>query len=52
MQRSGNDSILKITAVTGVVIFVILLVVYRSLVTVILLLLTVGIEVGMARLQA
>jgi RND superfamily putative drug exporter len=49
MQRSGNDSILKITAVTGVVIFVILLVVYRSLLTVILLLLTVGIEVEMAR---
>jgi putative drug exporter of the RND superfamily len=49
MQRSGNDSILKITAVTGLVIFVILLVVYRSLTTVILLLLTVGIEVGMAR---
>jgi len=49
MQRSGNDSILKITAVTGVVIFVILLVVYRSIVTTILLLLTVGIEVEMAR---
>ncbi|WP_231997193.1 RND family transporter [Mycobacterium sp. 1245111.1] len=49
MQRSGNDSILKITAVTGVVIFVILLVVYRSIATVILLLLTVGIEVEMAR---
>ncbi len=49
MQRSGNDSILKITAVTGVVIFVILLVVYRSIITVILLLLTVGIEVEMAR---
>src|ERR1700742_910715 len=49
MQRSGNDSILKITALTGVVIFVILLVVYRSIVTVILLLVTVGIEVGMAR---
>jgi len=49
MQRSGNDSILKITAVTGVVIFVILLVVYRSVITVILLLLTVGIEVEMAR---
>src|ERR1700742_2298270 len=49
MQRSGNDSILKITAVTGVVIFVILLVVYRSIVTVVLLLITVGVEVGMAR---
>ena len=41
MQRSGNDSLLKITAVTGVVIFAILLVVYRSITTVILLLLTV-----------
>jgi RND superfamily putative drug exporter len=49
MQRSGNDSILKITALTGVVIFVILLVVYRSIVTVVLLLITVGVEVGMAR---
>ena len=49
MQRSGNDSLLKITALTGVVIFAILLVVYRSITTVILLLLTVGIEVGMAR---
>jgi putative drug exporter of the RND superfamily len=49
MQRSGNDSILVITAVTGAVIFVILLLVYRSITTVVLLLLTVGVEVGMAR---
>ncbi len=49
MQRSGNNSVLKITAVTGVMIFAILLLVYRSIITVMLLLLTVGIEVGAAR---
>ncbi len=49
MQRSGDQSILKITAVTAVIIFVVLLFVYRSFVTVILLLLTVFVELAAAR---
>ncbi|MDG5481779.1 MMPL/RND family transporter [Mycolicibacterium gadium] len=49
MQRSGNDSILKITAVTVVIIFTVLLIVYRSVVTVILLLIMVGVELAAAR---
>ncbi|OBK74291.1 RND family transporter [Mycobacterium sp. 1274761.0] len=49
MQHSGNKSVLKITLVTVVVIFTVLLLVYRSIVTVILLLLTVGIELAAAR---
>ena len=49
MQRSGDKSILKITVVGAVIIFVILLVVYRSVITVIVLLITVGIEVFAAR---
>jgi RND superfamily putative drug exporter len=49
MQSSGNNSILKITAVTAVIIFVMLFLVYRSLITVVLLLLMVGIELGAAR---
>jgi RND superfamily putative drug exporter len=49
MQHSGNRSILKITAVTAVMIFTMLLLVYRSITTVVLLLVTVGIELGAAR---
>ena len=49
MQHSGNDSIMKITVVTVVIIFAMLLWFYRSIVTVLLLLFTVGIELGAAR---
>ena len=49
MQRAGDQSILKITAVTAVIIFVVLLFVYRSFVTVILLLLMVFVELAAAR---
>jgi RND superfamily putative drug exporter len=49
MQHSGNDSILKITAVTVVIIFSVLLLVYRSIATVILLLIMVGVELAAAR---
>jgi putative drug exporter of the RND superfamily len=49
MQRSGDKSILKITAISVVMIFVMLLLVYRSVITVVLLLVMVGIELGAAR---
>ena len=49
MQHAGDHSMIKMTAVGGVLIFVILLIVYRSLITVLGLLLTVGIEVLIAR---
>ncbi|OLP02714.1 hypothetical protein BVU76_08165 [Mycolicibacterium porcinum] len=49
MQRGGNDSILKITLVTVVIIFTMLLLVYRSIITVSLLLIMVGIELAAAR---
>jgi RND superfamily putative drug exporter len=49
MQHSGNNSILKITVVTVVIIFTMLLLVYRSFATVILLLVMVGIELAAAR---
>jgi putative drug exporter of the RND superfamily len=49
MQHSANNSILKITVVAAAIILAMLLLVYRSIVTVISLLLTVGIELGMAR---
>ena len=49
MQRSGDSSILKITLIGAVIIFAVLLVVYRSVITVILLLVTVGIELFTAR---
>ncbi|MCV7299509.1 RND family transporter [Mycobacterium barrassiae] len=49
MQRAGDQSILKITAVTVVIIFAVLLFVYRSIVTVILLLITVFLELAAAR---
>lgn len=49
MQRSGDQSILKITAVTVVIIFAVLLFVYRSFLTVIVLLLMVFVELAAAR---
>jgi putative drug exporter of the RND superfamily len=49
MQHSGESSILKMTLIGAVIIFVVLLVVYRSFATVILLLVTVGIELFAAR---
>jgi putative drug exporter of the RND superfamily len=49
MQHSGNKSILKITLVTVVIIFTVLLIVYRSIVTVIVLLVMVGVELAAAR---
>jgi RND superfamily putative drug exporter len=49
MQHSGNKSILKITVVTVAMIFTMLLLVYRSVITVVLLLVMVGIELGAAR---
>jgi len=49
MNDSGDRTIILVTAVSLAVIFAMLLVVYRSVVTVILLLLTVGIELLVAR---
>jgi putative drug exporter of the RND superfamily len=49
MSNSGDRTIILVTAVSLAVIFAMLLVVYRSVVTVILLLLTVGIELLVAR---
>jgi RND superfamily putative drug exporter len=49
MQQAGDRSILKMTAIGAVIIFLVLLFVYRSITTVILLLATVGIEVLAAR---
>jgi putative drug exporter of the RND superfamily len=49
MSRSGDRTVTTITAVSIAVIFVMLLVVYRSVITVILLLLVVGIEVQVSR---
>jgi putative drug exporter of the RND superfamily len=49
MQHSGERSILKITALSVAIIFAMLLLVYRSITTVILLLVMVGIELGAAR---
>jgi putative drug exporter of the RND superfamily len=49
MNLAGNDSIVRITIVTLVVIFTMLLFVYRSAVTAILLLVMVGIQVQVAR---
>jgi putative drug exporter of the RND superfamily len=49
MVHSGDKSILKITLLSVAIIFVMLLLVYRSVVTVILLLITVGIELGTSR---
>ncbi|MGN6335509.1 MMPL/RND family transporter [Mycobacterium sp.] len=49
MQQAGDRSILKMTAIGAVIIFLVLFFVYRSITTVILLLATVGIEVLAAR---
>ena len=49
MANSGDRTILLVTAVSVAVIFIMLLLVYRSVITVILLLLVVGIELQMAR---
>ena len=49
MGHSGNKTVILITAVSLAVIFAMLLLVYRSVITVILLLLTVGIELQVAR---
>jgi putative drug exporter of the RND superfamily len=48
-QHSGNTSILKITMVSVAVIFTMLLLVYRSITTVVTLMVTVGIELAAAR---
>ncbi|MCX2933892.1 RND family transporter [Mycobacterium sp. CVI_P3] len=49
MQHAGDHSMIKMTALGAVLIFAVLLLVYRSIVTVLGLLLTVGIEVLIAR---
>ena len=49
MQQSADRSILKMTVVGAVIITAVLLVVYRSIITVVVLLLTVGIELFAAR---
>jgi len=49
MGQSGDKSLIKIMVVSTTVIFIMLLLVYRSVISVILLLLTVGIELQMAR---
>jgi putative drug exporter of the RND superfamily len=49
MHHSGDKSILKITVVGALIILAVLLLVYRSIITVVLLLVTVGIELGAAR---
>lgn len=49
MQHSGESSILKMTLIGAAIIFVVLMIVYRSALTVIVLLITVGIELFAAR---
>ncbi len=49
MAQSGDRTVILITAVSVAVIFGMLLLVYRSVITVILLLLMVGIELQVAR---
>ncbi|WP_445166442.1 MMPL/RND family transporter [Mycolicibacterium sp. Dal123E01] len=49
MQHSGDHSMIKMTVVSAILIFLILMFVYRSIFTVLGLLLTVGIEVLIAR---
>ncbi|MFZ3315296.1 RND family transporter [Mycobacterium sp.] len=49
MQHSGDRSILKMTVMGAVIIFAVLLLVYRSVITVVVLLVTVGIELFAAR---
>ena len=49
MHHSGDKSMIRITVTTVAVIFAMLLLVYRSIITVVLLLLTVGLELTAAR---
>ncbi|OBJ02768.1 hypothetical protein A5660_21095 [Mycobacterium alsense] len=49
MQRSGDASLLKMALVGAAIIFVVLLIVYRSVTTAVLVSIGVGIEVGSAR---
>ncbi|EPQ71539.1 MMPL/RND family transporter [Mycobacterium marinum] len=49
MHSSGDKSMIKITVTTVAVIFIMLLLVYRSVITVVVLLLTVGVELTAAR---
>lgn len=49
MSYSGDKAIIKVTATSVAVIFIMLLLVYRSIITVILLLVMVGIELAAAR---
>ncbi|WP_096291034.1 RND family transporter [Mycobacterium ahvazicum] len=49
LRHSSGASALKLTLTTVAVVFLILLLVYRSVVTVLVLLVTVGIELGAAR---
>ncbi|WP_454561191.1 MMPL/RND family transporter [Mycobacterium haemophilum] len=49
MHHSGDKSMIRITATSVIVILVMLLLVYRSFITVVLLLFTVGIESAAAR---
>ncbi|MBO0675904.1 RND family transporter [Mycolicibacterium sp. S2-37] len=49
MQHSGESSILKMTLIGAAIIFVVLMIVYRSIMTVLVLLITVGIELFAAR---
>jgi RND superfamily putative drug exporter len=49
MQHTGNKSVLRITVVTVAMIFTMLLLVYRSIITVVVLLVTVGVELAAAR---
>ncbi|WP_328359325.1 RND family transporter [Mycobacterium sp. NBC_00419] len=49
MQHAGDRSILKMTLIGAVIIFAVLLLVYRSIITVIALLITVGTELFAAR---
>ncbi|MGV0742787.1 RND family transporter [Mycolicibacterium sp. XJ870] len=49
MNHAGDSSLVKITLVTLVVIFTMLLFVYRSVITVVLLLMMVGVQVQAAR---
>ena len=49
MNRSGNQSVITITILSIAVIFITLLLVYRSFVTVILLLMMVGVQLQVAR---
>jgi len=49
MQSSGERSILKMTVIGAVIIFAVLLLVYRSVITVVALLITVAVELFAAR---